>query len=108
MACACEAALRPSSTREGRGDRSEAEGAARLGRREAAVLCGAGWDSKGQPRGRRRRRKHRREGAKRATEERNERTTASRLGLWRCSPSIHSQSFISERLGFGEFHTGLC
>ncbi|RLM67158.1 hypothetical protein DVK07_13355 [Halorubrum sp. Atlit-26R] len=47
------------STREGRGDRSEAEGAARLGGCE--VLCGAGWDSKGQPRGRRRRRKHRSE-----------------------------------------------
>ncbi|TKX54225.1 hypothetical protein EXE42_09600 [Halorubrum sp. SP3] len=47
------------STREGRGDRSEAEGAARLGRCE--VLCGAGRDSKGQSRGRRRRRKHRKE-----------------------------------------------
>ena len=40
-------------TREGRGDRSEAEGAARLGRREVRLLCCAGWDSKGQSRGRR-------------------------------------------------------
>ncbi|TKX55119.1 hypothetical protein EXE44_16445 [Halorubrum sp. SS7] len=41
------------STREGRGDWSEAEGAARLGRSEAAVAV-LRADSKGQSRGRRR------------------------------------------------------
>ncbi|RLM72926.1 hypothetical protein DVK07_05325 [Halorubrum sp. Atlit-26R] len=90
MARASERPQGVRSTREGRGDRSEAEGAARLGRREARLPCGAGQDSKGQPGGGRRRRKHRRERATRATEEHSECAPASRLGLWRCSRSIHT------------------
>ncbi|RLM62680.1 hypothetical protein DVK07_17905 [Halorubrum sp. Atlit-26R] len=58
------ASERPEGVRsacEGRGDRSEAEGAARLGRCEAAVAVRSGRESKGRPRGGRRRRKHRSE-----------------------------------------------
>jgi len=52
VARACEAASRPSSTREGRGERLFKARAARLGRCESAVPCSAGRDSKGQSRGR--------------------------------------------------------
>ncbi|GAA0714926.1 hypothetical protein GCM10009060_01090 [Halorubrum trapanicum] len=45
------------------------------------------------------RRKDRRERVKRATEDHSERIESSRLGLWRCPPSICWQLFISDRLG---------
>ncbi|TKX53599.1 hypothetical protein EXE42_11695 [Halorubrum sp. SP3] len=43
------------STREGVGRRAKRGRPTRLGRCEVRSLCGAGWDSKGQSRGRSRR-----------------------------------------------------
>ncbi|TKX69909.1 hypothetical protein EXE45_06860 [Halorubrum sp. SP9] len=86
-------AARESSILAGRGDRSEAEGAARLGSREAAVAVRGGTQRGSREAGAGEARTAGANGV--SDEDRSERAPASRLGLWRRSPC--RQRLISDR-----------